>query len=271
MSKLELDKFTPKVFRRTNSQEGWKEFFSPASGELRYLTYARLVLGNKIKEHVLKTNGNEWVLFCISGSVKAKVGGKEFEMQKNDMLYLPRNCEAVITSAGPADLACTASVADADSEPQLVRFNDIKDNADFFFDVGTPELGTKRRIYNMVGNNVKASRLLAGFTIGQPSAWTSWPPHEHAESKEEIYLFFDMPKPAFSVQFVYSDVADMEFAEVVQDGDCVTIPGGYHPTAAAPGYASTFLWVMAGYDPARDRDFKHGINIQPDYQTVKFL
>jgi 5-deoxy-glucuronate isomerase len=123
----------------------------------------------------------------------------------------------------------------------------------------------------MLGHNVKASRLLAGFTIGTPSAWTSWPPHEHYTSKEEFYLFFDMPKPAFSVQFVYSDVANMEFAEVVQDGDCVTIPGGYHPTAAAPGYKSVFLWVMAGYDPKKDRDFKHGINIQPDYQAVKFL
>ena len=86
-----------------------------------------------------------------------------------------------------------------------------------------------------------------------------------------VILFFNMPKPAFSVQFVYSNVEDMEYAEVVQDGDCVTIPGGYHPTAAAPGYSSVFLWVMAAYDPEKDRDFKHGINIQPDYQAVKFV
>ena len=112
---------------------------------------------------------------------------------------------------------------------------------------------------------------MAGFTVGTPGAWTSWPPHEHNDSKEEFYLFFDMPAPAFSVQFVYSSIDKMEFREIVRDGDCVSIPSGYHPTAAAPGYSTVFMWCMAAYDPDRHRDLKHGITIQPEYQAVKFL
>lgn len=270
MAELGLD-IEPKVFRKTQNHEGYKEFFSPETGDMRYLGYARMVFSAGARTHTIAASDKEWVLFCIKPKVAVNVAGQTFELGEHDMLYVPRNTEAQLSGDAGADVVFSSSPSHIDGTPQIVRFNDVKDNPDFFFDVGTPELGTKRRIFNMLGHNVKASRLLAGFTIGTPSAWTSWPPHEHATSKEEFYLFFDMPKPAFSVQFVYSNVQDMEFAEVVQDGDCVTIPGGYHPTAAAPGYKSVFLWVMAGYDPEKDRDFKHGINIQPDYQAVKFL
>jgi 5-deoxy-glucuronate isomerase len=270
MSKLGLEN-PAQVFRKTNAHEGFKQFFSSETGAMRYLSYGRIEFTAGKPSHTVEPGKEEHALFCIKPSVHVKVDGEEFTLGEFDMLYVPRNARAEITGDPGADLVLAGSISDKDSKAALVKFNDIKDDPEYFFAVGSKELGTERRIFNMLGHNVDASRLLAGFTIGQPSAWTSWPPHEHADSKEEFYLFFNMPKPAFSVQFVYSSVDDMEFAEVVQDGDCVTIPGGYHPTAAAPGYSSMFLWVMAGYDPEKDRDFKHGINIQPDYQAVKFL
>lgn len=270
MAEMGLD-IPARTFRGTDKHEGYKEFFSPDSGDMRYLSYGRLVFSDSVSSHQFSTGGRELVLFAVKPSATVKVGGETFELAEYDMLYLPRNVDAEVTGAPGVDIAVAGSTSDKDSKPQLVRYSDISDNPDFFFDVGTTELGTKRRIFNMVGTNVDGSRILAGFTIGDPSAWTSWPPHEHYQSKEEFYLFFNMPKPAFSVQFVYSSVEEMEYVEVVQQGDCVTIPGGYHPTAAAPGYSSVFMWVMAGYDPEKDRSFKHGINIQPDYQNVKFI
>jgi len=260
-----------KTFKGTNKHEGYKEFFSPATGEMRYLSYGRIIFSENVRSHSLSTAEREVLLFAVKPSVKVSVAGEDFELGEFDILYVPRNSEVEIAGEPGADVVVAGSKSEKDSRPQIVRYDEVKDNPDYYFDVGSEELGTKRRIFNMVGHNIEASRLLAGFTIGEKSAWTSWPPHEHHTSKEEFYLFFNMPKPAFSVQFVYSDVKDMEFAEVVQDGDCVTIPGGYHPTAAAPGYSSVFLWVMAAYDPDKDRDFKHGITIQPDYQGVKFV
>lgn len=270
MSKLGLET-PPKVFKGTDKHEGYKEFFSPETGEMRYLSYGRLMFTEEINDHTFAAEGRELLLFALTPGIQVDLAGKIFALAEHDMLYLPRNVEAKVSGPPGADLVVAGSLSDKDGEPQMVRYEDVRDNPDYYFDVGSEELGTRRRIFNMVGHNVEASRLLAGFTMGEKSAWTSWPPHEHYESKEEFYLFFNMPKPAFSVQFVYSNVDDMEFAEVVQSGDCVTIPGGYHPTAAAPGYSSVFLWVMAGYDPEKDRDFKHGINIQPDYQDVKFI
>ena len=261
----------PQIFHRTNAHEGWREVFSPETGAMRCLTYARLVFGPTVRTHTLDTADREWVLFCIAAPVTVTSAGAAWTLAARDMLYLPRNCVAVISGEPGADLALGGCPAHIDTLPQAVRFADIKDDPAFFFDVGTTESATKRRIFNMLGHNVSASRLLAGFTIGDPSAWTSWPPHEHTDSREEFYLFFDMPPPAFSVQFIYSSTDAMEFKEVVRDSDCVTVPGGYHPTAAAPGASSVFLWVMAAFDPAKDRDFKYGIHIQPEYAAVKFV
>jgi 5-deoxy-glucuronate isomerase len=261
----------PRVYRATNAHTGWREFFTPADGVLRHLSYARLVFAPDCTSHRLDTGGSEWALFCIRGPVVVAAGGTEFRLAARDMLYLPRRCAAEMRGEPGADLALGGCPADCDSTPQLVRIGEIANDPAFFFDVGTAELGTRRRIHNMIGHNVKASRLLAGFTVGDPTAWTSWPPHEHSTTKEEFYLFFDMPPPASSVQFVYSSPEAMEFREVVREGDCVTIPGGYHPTAAMPGTQSCFLWVMAAFNPATDRDFKHGITIQPEYAEVKFV
>jgi hypothetical protein len=74
-----------------------------------------------------------------------------------------------------------------------------------------------------------------------------------------------------SVQFVYSSFDSMECCEPVRDGDCVAVPYGYRPTAAAPGASSCFLWCMAAFDPEKHRDLKYGVNIQPDYKDIKLF
>jgi 5-deoxy-glucuronate isomerase len=261
----------PQVFRRTNAHEGLKEFFSPETGASQYLTYARFVAGPKVGSHLLKGDGREWSLFCIKAPATVKVNGETIELNRYDILYLPRHTDAELSGPPGADIALGGSPAHADFPLRVIRYEEIRKQPEFCIDVGSVETGTKRTIYNMLGSNIPCSRLLSGFTVGTPGAWTSWPPHEHNDSKEELYLFFDMPEPGFSVQFVYPDRDHMKFAEVVRDGDCVMIPYGYHPTAAAPGNSTVFHWVMAAYDPEKHRDLKYGINIQPDYQNVKFL
>jgi len=238
---------------------------------MAYLTYARMVCLPDACAHVLDGDDREWAIFCINGTAKVTVDAREFDLARHDLLYVPRRRRIQIAGAAGADLAFGAAPADRDAEPMLITYEEVRSDPSRAFDVGTDEAHTKRRIYSMLDTGVPCSRLLAGFTVGTPGAWTSWPPHEHNDSKEEFYLFFDMPAPAFSVQFVYSSLERPECVEVVRDGDCVAIPSGFHPTAAAPGYSSVFFWVMAAYDPDKHRDLKHGITIQPEYSSVKFL
>jgi 5-deoxy-D-glucuronate isomerase len=113
------------------------------------------------------------------------------------------------------------------------------------FTTGRP--GSVRQVSICLGKNIEAGRLLLGFTISDPGNWTSWPPHEHAEMLEEMYVYFDMPRPAYGIQLVYNDTESPELLTVVRDGDAILIPRGYHPNVSLPGHRITFLWAMAAH------------------------
>jgi hypothetical protein len=50
-------------------------------------------------------------------------------------------------------------------------------------------------------------------------------PHEHAKMLEEMYVYFDMPEPAYGIQLVYNNTEYPELVTVVRDGDAVLMPG----------------------------------------------
>ena len=133
--------------------------------------------------------------------------------------------------------------------PAFVSYEQIKQDPALHFRAGGP--GSSRELNILIGKNVDAGRLLAGVTFSDPGNWTSWPPHEHAEMLEEVYLYIDMPAPAFGVQYVYTDREQPEIATFVREGDAVVIPQGYHPNVAAPGGRIGFLWFMAAHRETR--------------------
>ena len=116
----------------------------------------------------------------------------------------------------------------------------------------------------LLGKNVKAGRILAGFTVSEEGNWTSWPPHEHAAMLEEVYVYHHMPAPSFAVQLVYTDPNEPEFVGIVREGDAVLIPGGYHPNVAVPGHPINFVWMMAAHREVEDRQFGV-VNVQPGF------
>jgi 5-deoxy-glucuronate isomerase len=58
---------------------------------------------------------------------------------------------------------------------------------------------------------------------------------------EEMYVYFDMPEPAYGLQLVCNDHEYPKLVTVVRDGDAVLIPSGYHPNVAVPGHRIAFL------------------------------
>ena len=127
--------------------------------------------------------------------------------------------------------------------------------------------GNTRDLNIAIGKNVNAGRLLVGFTFSEPGNWTSWPPHEHTKMLEELYVYFDMPPPAFGIQLVYDNPERPEFAAVVHDGDAVLMPSGYHPNVAAPGHSINFIWMMAAHKEVDDRQFGV-VNVQPEFAAT---
>src|SRR5258707_7881896 len=251
------------VFRKTNGQTGRHLAVTPENSTMRHLCYGRIIL-NSSKTSVTFSNGNrETGLLCLSGNATVKVRGKAFEIGKFDAIYIPRDSSIEISTSNSVDLAEFSSDVTGTYPLKVVRYAEVQKDPGLKFVTGGP--GSSRELSMLIAKNVEAGRLVAGFTYSDSGNWTSWPPHEHAKMLEEIYVYFDMPEPAYGIQLVYNDTEYPELVTVVRDGDAVLMPSGYHPNVSVPGHRIAFLWAMAAHREVEDRQFGV-VNIQPGFQ-----
>jgi len=250
------------VFRKTNAQIGRHISVTPDNSTNRHLCYGRIILRDQTKSVSFNTAEHETSFIVLAGSVKVAVNGETIELAKHDAAYIPRDSAVRISTDESADVA-EFSAKVAERYPlQIVRYTDVSKDPSMKFTAGTP--GQLRHLNILVGKNVNAGRLLIGFTSSEPGNWTSWPPHEHAAILEEMYVYFDMPEPAFGIQLVYNNTQYPELVTVVRDGDAVLMPSGYHPNVSVPGHPITFLWAMAAHREKEDRQFGV-VNVQPAF------
>jgi 5-deoxy-glucuronate isomerase len=251
------------VFRKTNAQTGRHLAVTPENSTMRHLSYGRIIL-NSSKSMVSFSNGDqETGLICLSGSGKVKTAGSEFELGKYDAIYIPHDSAIEVSTKSSVDFAEFSADVKGKYPLKVVRYADVAKDSSMKFVTGSP--GSRRELNVVIAGNVEAGRLLAGFTFSEPGNWTSWPPHEHAKMLEEMYVYFDMPEPAYGLQLVYNDTQYPELVTAVRDGDAVLIPSGYHPNVSVPGHRIAFLWAMAAHKEVEDRQFGV-VNVQPAFQ-----
>ena len=145
---------------------------------------------------------------------------------------------------------------------QIVRYAELAKDPGLKFQTGGEP--STRNLNMLLAKNIEAGRLIAGLTHSAPGNWTSWPPHEHAKMLEELYVYVDMPHPAYAIQLVYNNTEYPEFAAIVREGDAVLMPSGYHPNVSVPGHPVGFLWAMAAHREVEDRQFGV-VNVQADF------
>lgn len=262
MSSPALD---PKRLLVTNTaaHRGRKVFATPDNGVLRHLCYARILLDGKMPQATFDTGKRETGLMCMKGACRLTVGGKPYDLATFDAIYVPHGSSVEIATSSEVDLVEVAADVEGDYPLQVVRYADVKQDPTLRFTTGGPT--SSRDLSILLGKNVKAGRIVAGFTTIHPGHWASWPPHEHTKLLEEAYLYFDMPAPAFGIQLVYDNTERPEFVEVVRDGDLVMMPSGYHPNVSVPGHKVNFVWMMAAYREVEDRVFGV-VNVQPGFE-----
>jgi 5-deoxy-glucuronate isomerase len=238
-------------------------FASPDNTATRWLRYGRIRLDGGDAPVRVETGECEYALICLGGEATVALGNDSWTLGRYDALYVPRDSVFQVAAAnGRCDLAELAAPVTGGYAAAFVSFASVQADPTLHFKAGGP--GSLRDLNILVGKNVDAGRLMAGVTFSEPGNWTSWPPHEHAEMLEEAYLYIDMPAPAFAVQLVYTDRDNPEIATIVREGDCVVIPQGYHPNAAAPGGRIGFLWFMAAHREKVDRQFGV-VTVQPEF------
>ena len=252
------------IFRGTNRRKGRHVAITPQNSQMKHLVYGRIRLDAGEPRASFSTGELETGLICLSGECTIKAAGETHRIGRYDSIYIPRDTDVEVTTETAVDLVeCSAEVENK-YPLQVVRYADVEGDGSLKFRTGGAS--NSRTVNITLGKNVQAGRILAGFTTSEPGNWTSWPPHEHASILEELYVYYDMPPPAFGVQFVYTNPEEPEFVGVVRDGDAVVMPRGFHPNVSVPGHTISFVWMMAAHREVEDRQFGV-VTVQPGFDA----
>jgi 5-deoxy-glucuronate isomerase len=250
------------VFRKTNAHVGRRVTISPENSANRHLAYGRIILKDDTKSVSFANGDRETGLLALTGAATVAVDGAAYQLAQYDSLYIPRNSQIEISTRSEADIAEFSAEVARRYPLKFVPYTDVLQDPALRWTAGSA--GQSREVSMLLGKNIEAGRLLLGFTISDPGNWTSWPPHEHAQMLEEMYVYFAMPEPAFGIQMVYNDTDYPELVTVVRDGDAVLMPSGYHPNVAIPGHRIGYIWAMAAHREQEDR--RYGVlNVQPSF------
>ncbi|HXJ96139.1 MAG TPA: 5-deoxy-glucuronate isomerase [Terriglobia bacterium] len=253
------------IFRQTQSGLGRHISVTPENSPMRHLAYGRIILNASQPSAAFSNGGRETALICLSGQAQVKTGGIEAALGKSDALYIPRDSKVELKTDSSVDIAEFSAEVEKRYPLKLVPSREVSAELGLKFSTGGP--GCARTVSMLIAKNVEAGRLLVGITASESGNWTSWPPHEHAAMLEEMYVYFDMPAPAYGIQLVYNNTEYPELVTVVRDGDVVLMPSGYHPNVSVPGQRITFLWALAAHREVTDRQYGV-VNVQPEFSDV---
>jgi 5-deoxy-glucuronate isomerase len=225
----------------------------PQACGLDFLSCQRIELGGNVAAVTIKSGLEEVVLACIGGEVDYEFGGDRGTACFRDFLYVPWKSKVLVQTSQKAILMRIGAPSDWDTDFVHIRFSDVDQDPARHQVFGSAENNSLRNVYMYIDDTFNASRLLMGIGQGRTGGWTVWPPHEHGDEKEELYVYFDMGK-TFGIQCVYETLDDPLFCGIVRDGDMVAVPRGFHPNAGCPGGRISYVYAMAAR-VAGQRDF----------------
>jgi 5-deoxy-glucuronate isomerase len=237
------------LFRPGELREG----VSLREGGLEFLSCRRLELGAETPAVLVETGLEEVVLVCIAGQFDYDSGKVTGTVRFKDMLYVPWKSRVSVRGEREAVLMRIGAPSDRDTGFAHIRFLDVDQDPSKHRVFGSAENSSLRDVYMYIDDTFDASRLLMGVGQGAPGNWTVWPPHEHGDEKEELYVYFDMGV-AFGIQCIYENLDTPIFCGIVREGDMVAVARGYHPNVGCPGGRISYVYAMAARI-AGQRDF----------------
>jgi 5-deoxy-glucuronate isomerase len=241
------------LLRGTADRWGSYTYATPSNTALKFLSCGWTRLNDDNPTIDRHSREEELSLIVTHGSGVVHTESGDFEIGKFDAVFIPPGHAFNIQTGGNLFIAEASAPSSIEASPQHISFAQVLADESFTFEAGAP--GYARQVVKLIDQNVKAERLLCGLTFGAPGNWTSWSPHEHAASREEVYLYINMPKPSFGIQMIYNDLNDVDFMAPVFEHDAVVITEGYHPNTGIPGFGINFVWMMAGLHPHTDREW----------------
>ena len=227
----------PAVFSRsTDACAIYRERFTPASGNLQFLSSGEFELPPGARMQPLAFPGEEALLFSWKGTAHAHVDGQSYVLAEYDVLYIPAGRPWSLSNPASDTARVWVTRAPAQNIHPVFhgRFAEISQ------DESRIRHRPKRNVYMMFDVSEGADKLVAGYSFFEPEC-RSWPPHNHTD-QEEVYIFL---KGHGSME-VYESPETLTFVHDVNEGDAVTIPFyNYHPVFAQEAPV-VFIWCIAG-------------------------
>lgn len=213
----------------------------------------RLAAGESVKA---ETGDREVCLVLVCGKARLAIDGRDYGEIGERMspfegapwaAYVPAGSSYEVSATTALELAICSAPGAAGFPAKLIP-------------PGThPQItrgkGSNTRLVTniMPEDDGSANALLVVEVITPGGNTSSYPPHKHdqddvpAESYlEETYYHRFNPPQGYGFQRVYTDDRSLDEVNLIEDGDVVMVPKGYHPVATIHGYDSYYLNVMAG-------------------------
>jgi len=242
------------LLRRQNGTSGLVHDVTPASAGWHHVGFALHRVG---PAGVIEGGepGRETCLVPVTGACDivaggvrvASAGGRASPFEgPGDAVYVPAGVRWSVTAETPLELAvCTAPGRGGGAIRHIPAAS---------IGIETRGKGTNtRHVRNILPETEPAESLLVVEVITPGGHWSSYPPHKHDVDAypretllEETYYHRIAPSQGYAVQRVYTEDRTLDETLLVEDGDVVLVPRGYHPVGAAHGYDLYYLNVMAG-------------------------
>ena len=197
----------------------------------------------------------ETCLVILSGKASVTVGDETFSDigERNNVfsgppaaVYIPMGQSYTVLADKTLEIAVCTAPGGGHYDPRVIKPGSIKS------EVRGAGANT-RFVQDILPQSDPAHSLLVVEVITPGGNWSSYPPHKHdsdalpeESALEETYYHRLKPSQGFAFQRVYTDDRSIDETISVEDGDCVMVPGGYHPVGAPFGYDLYYLNVMAG-------------------------
>ncbi|HEX7289712.1 MAG TPA: 5-deoxy-glucuronate isomerase [Conexibacter sp.] len=236
------------LFRPGEGRDGLR--VSPAATGWQHLDFEVLALtaGERVERDAA---GRELAIVAISGAGVVEVGTETFELSRRGvfdepggLLYLPPGTSATLAAADAWHVAIGSAPAEGRYPLRLVTPEEVRVE----LRGGGP---ARRQVNHLLAPPLPAERLIVYEVFVPGGSWAGWPPHCHdgwhgSPYLEETYYFRFDRFDGFGFHRNYLADGSHDEAFAVRDGDCVTVPRGFHVTTAAPGNNMWILNFLAG-------------------------
>lgn len=236
--------------RKPRSGPGVLLEVNPSTAGWKYLLFEVVALPPGYT-HKTQTGNREAALVPLFGELQVRAAGQTFNLKRQDVfselpqvLYLPPGSEFVVDAVTQAQFALGSAPAEGRYPLRLFQPEEMRSEM-------RGGANATRQVNHILGPDLPAERLIL-YEVYTPSGfWSGWPPHRHDGRMgslyiEETYYYRITPQTGWAVHRNYSPQDGLDELLLVQDGDLVLAPKGYHPVAAPPGSNVYYLNYMAG-------------------------